>query len=137
MRPATPEELEREKVGATLALPGRFATAQAALGQYRGLVYYDLPLDYYDTYAAKIGKVSAADVAAAAKKELKPDEAIYLVVGDGDAPMIHVDGTRKDAELLKDGKRMTLRQALADLATSGDVGKGGLVELDTDGHVLH
>jgi hypothetical protein len=28
-----------------LGLPGRFATAQAALGQYRALVYYGLPLD--------------------------------------------------------------------------------------------
>jgi predicted Zn-dependent peptidase len=136
-KPVTDEELAREKLGATLALPGRFATAQAALGQYRGLVYFGLPLDYYDTYAAKIEKLTSADVAAAAKKELHPSEAIYVVVGDGDAPMIHVEGDKNDAELMKDGKRVTLRQALADLAANGNVGKGGLVELDSDGRVVH
>ncbi|MEO7093795.1 MAG: pitrilysin family protein, partial [Polyangiales bacterium] len=36
----TKDELEREKQGAILGLPGRFQTAQAALGQYRGLVYF-------------------------------------------------------------------------------------------------
>ena len=135
--PATPEELAREKVGATLALPGRFATAQSALGQYRGLVYYGLPLDYYDTYVAKLEKVSAADVAAAAKKHLLADDGVYIVVGDGDAKMIHVDGAKKDADLMKGDKHVTLREALADLAASGEVGKGGLVELDTDGRLVH
>src|SRR2546428_9797940 len=50
----TPDELEREKMGAVLGLPGRFATAQAALGQYRALVYFGLPLDYYATYVERI-----------------------------------------------------------------------------------
>ncbi len=136
-KPTTTEELEREKVGATLALPGRFSTAQAALGQYRNLVYFDLPLDYYDTYVARIEKVAAGDVAAAAKKQLKGGEAIYIVVGDGDAPMIHAVDKKYDVELKKGDKRVTLREALTDLAASGDVGKGGLVELDADGHVVH
>ena len=34
---------------------------------------------------------------------------------------------------MKDGKQLTLREALADLAARGDVGAGGLVELDRDG----
>jgi hypothetical protein len=34
---------------------------------------------------------------------------------------------------MKDGKQLTLRESLADLAARGDVGKGGLVELDADG----
>ena len=33
--PVKKDELEREKQGAILGLPGQFATAQAALGQYR------------------------------------------------------------------------------------------------------
>jgi hypothetical protein len=37
---------------------------------------------------------------------------------------------------LKDGTQVTLRQALKDLATKGDVGTGGFVELDVDGHVI-
>jgi hypothetical protein len=69
----------------------------------------------------------------------------YLVVGDGDAKMIArtpagKDATGKavqatDAPLTKDGKQLMLREALADLATRGVLGPGGLVELDTDGNV--
>jgi zinc protease len=130
--PVKADELDREKQGAILGLPGQFATGQAALGQYRRLVYFGLPLDYYNSYVAKVGRVNAGQVMASAKKHLKPGQAVYLVVGDGDAEMkVRVDG--KDVPLLKDGKAVTLRTALADLAARGDVGTGGLVELDTDG----
>ncbi len=54
--PVTPDELEREKLNATLALPGKFATSQAALGQYRSLVYYGLPLDYFNSYADRVDR---------------------------------------------------------------------------------
>ncbi len=139
--PATADEIEREKTGAILALPGRFATAQSALGQYRTLVYFGLPLDYYDSYVTRVNGVTAAQVKASAEAHLRPDQAVYLVVGDGDAEMkMHVDDAptnappeEKDRPLLKDGKPVTLREALADLAKSGALGKGGLVEIDADG----
>ncbi|MBA3393980.1 MAG: insulinase family protein [Deltaproteobacteria bacterium] len=131
------DELDREKQGAILGLPGRFATAQAALGQYRGLVYFGLPLDYYNNYVAKVGRVNEAQIKAAASKHLKPANAVYIVVGDGDAKMIVRDpATNKDVPLTKDGKQLTLREALGDLAQRGDVGAGGLIELDTDGRPL-
>ena len=131
-KPIKPDELDREKQGAILGLPGRFATGQAALGQYRSLVYYGLPLDYYNSYVDKVGKVNEAQVKTAAAKHLKPGQAVYLVVGDGSAPVIVREGT-KDVPLMKDGKQVTLREALSDLAARGDVGQGGLVELDADG----
>ena len=126
-------ELDREKQGAILGLPGRFATGQAALGQYRQLVYFGLPLDYYNSYIGKVGGVNAAQITAAARKQLKPGQAVYLIVGDGAAEM-KIRSGEKDVPYLKDGKLVTLRAALADLATRGDVGTGGLVELDADGH---
>jgi predicted Zn-dependent peptidase len=145
-RPVGKEELEREKQGVILGLPSQFATAQAALGNYRRLVYFGLPLDYYNSYVARIGQVNEAQVKASAAKHLKPGQAAYLVVGDGDAKMIvgvprkEIDpDTKKEKTLwarepyLKDGKQLTLRQALAELAARGDVGAGGLVELDRDG----
>jgi len=142
--PVTKDELEREKTNAILALPGRFATAQAALGQYRSLVYYGLPLDYFNTYVDKVGKVNETEIKASAKAHIKPAQAIYLVVGDGDAKMIvHNSEAKKDdppevrrKPLMKDGKQVTLREALVDLAKRGDVGAGGLVELDVDGKVV-
>ena len=121
-RPVTADELEREKTNAVLALPGLFATAQAALGRYRGLVYYGLPLDYYNTYVARVGKVTLAEVNASAKKHLRPDQLVYLVVGDG-ASQVR-------------GSTQTLREALIDLAKRGDVGRGGFVELDVDGNPI-
>ena len=144
-RSVTKEELEREKTNAKLALPGRFGTAGAALGQYRSLVYYGLPLDYFNTYVDKVSKVTDAQVKQAAAKNLRPGQAVYLVVGDGDAKMIiHNASAPKDAPANvrrlpyeKAGMQLTLREALTDLAQRGDVGGGGLVELDVDGRVVH
>jgi zinc protease len=139
--PVTPDELEREKLNATLALPGKFATSQAALGQYRSLVYYGLPLDYFNSYVDRVNKVSATEVKQSAESHVKPKQGVYLVVGDGNAKMIVDDPSKpKDQRrvpYLKNGAQLTLREALKDLATRGDVGPGGLVELDVDGNVVH
>jgi zinc protease len=136
-RPIVTDELEREKQGAILGLPGRFSTGQSALGQYRGLVYFGLPMNYYNTFVDKVGKVTEAQVKTSAQKQLKPGSAVYLVVGDANAKVIvRNPETKKDEPYQKDGKPLTLREALADLAARGDVGAGGLVELDTDGNLL-
>jgi predicted Zn-dependent peptidase len=134
-KPIADDELTREMQGAILGLPGRFQTAQAALGQYRGLVYFGLPLDYYNSYVANLGRVTKASVKTAATKYLKPEQLVYVVVGDGDAKVVVRSGD-KDVPYEKDGQQLTLRQALADLAARGEVGKGGLVELDPDGRVI-
>lgn len=143
-RPVTAEELDREKTNAILALPGRFATAQAALGQYRSLVYFGLPLNYFNTYVAKVKGVTEAQAKASAQKYLKANEAVYLVVGNGDEKMIIDDKNAAKGALPKDrkkpyevnGKQVTLREALQQLAQKGDVGAGGFVELDVDGRVV-
>jgi predicted Zn-dependent peptidase len=105
-------------------------------------VYYGLPLDYYNAYVDNLGKVSAQAVTSAAAKQLRPDQAVYVVVGNGAEKMIeHVQDANgpkegwKDVPYVKDGKQLTLREALAELAARGDLGTGGLVELDADGHV--
>jgi predicted Zn-dependent peptidase len=132
-RPVATEELDREKQGAILSLPAQFATSQAALGQYKRLVYFDLPLDYYNAYVDKVAQVSEAQVKAAAARQLKPGRGMFLVVGDADAKVIVRDPNGQDVPYTKDGQQLTLRQALADLARRGDVGKGTLIELDADG----
>jgi predicted Zn-dependent peptidase len=132
--PATAEELDREKQGAILGLPARFATGAQSLQMYRSLVYFGLPLDYYASYVGKVKAVDGKAVTIAGKAHLKPGEAVYVVVGDASAAMIVRDG-KTDKPLEKDGKPVTLKDALTDLAASGKVGKGGLVVLDTDGNV--
>jgi predicted Zn-dependent peptidase len=131
-QPPTTDELTREKSSAILSLPGRFATGGSTLSAYRSLAYFGLPLDYFTTFAARVEKSTAAQVAAAARKHLRPGQAVYVVVGDGDAPVIARDG-KDDKPLLRDGKPVTLRAALTELAVSGTIGAGGLVELDVDG----
>jgi zinc protease len=131
----TADELEREQRGAILGLPGRFATAAAALGQYRALVYFGLPLAYYESYVDRVARVTAADVMAAAARELRLADAVYVVVGNGAEPVITRDGDH-DVPYVNHGAPVTLREALRALAASGDVGPGGLVELDADGRVV-
>ncbi len=134
-KPTTADELSREKAGAVQSMPARFATASDALGTFRGLVYFGLPLDYYASFVAKVGKVTAKQVAASAKKHLKPAELIYLVVGDASAKVIQRDG-KQDVPLMKDGKQLTVLEALQELASSGKLGAGGLVVLDADARPL-
>lgn len=45
---------------------------------------YNLPADYYSSYLSKLEAVSIADVQAAAKKYIKPNNAYVLVVGNKD-----------------------------------------------------
>lgn len=133
--PPTSEELEREKAGAILGMPSRFASASASLGMFRSLVYYGLPLDTWTTYTDKVGKVTARQVAAAAKKHLQPGAAVYVVVGDGSTQVIVHEGGA-DKPLLRDGKPVTIRQALDELVAAGTLGKGGLLIVDADGRPL-
>jgi zinc protease len=46
------------------------------------LVHFGWPDDYYDTEASKIRALKPADVAAAAKTIVHPDNLIWVVVGD-------------------------------------------------------
>jgi zinc protease len=134
-RPATQAELDREMNGAILGLPGQFATARQALHQYRELVYHGLPLNYYNSFVDRLGKVTVAQVMKAAKQHLQPGQARIVVVGDASAPLIHRVGD-KDVPLLKDGEQVTLLEGLRELVKSGKLGKGELVVLDPDGKVI-
>ncbi len=131
----TTVELEREKAGAVLGLPGRFASANASLGMFRSLVYYGLPLDYWSSYVGKVEGLTAAQLATAARKHLQPAAAVYMVVGDGSTPVIIREGGQ-DKPLMIDDKPVTVRQALDELVRKGTLGKGGLLVLDADGKAV-
>ncbi|HEU5059549.1 MAG TPA: pitrilysin family protein [Kofleriaceae bacterium] len=141
-RPPTPEELEREKEGSILAMPARFATATVTLGQYRALVYFGLPLDYWNTYVDNVKAVTGDQVKAAAQTHLKPADAIYLVVGDASKLQKKFvpggeDGKGSNQDLVgDDGKPLALREALVKLLGSGELGSGQMYVLDVDGKVV-
>jgi len=140
--PPTPEEMEREKEGSILALPARFATAANTGAQYRALVYFGLPADYWNTYVDNVKGVTAEQVKAAAQSHLKPADAIYLVVGDASKPQKKFvpggeDGKGSNDDLIgEDGKPLTLLDALVQLIRSNQLGTGQLYVLDVDGKVV-
>ena len=80
--PPTEDELQRVIASSTLSLPGRWETASAVLGDIAELVTYDLPDDYWDTYADRVRTLTTDQVAEAAGAVVKPDRLLWVVVGD-------------------------------------------------------
>jgi predicted Zn-dependent peptidase len=136
--PATEVELAREKNGAILGLPSRFATGGQVLSMYRTLVYYGLPMDYYNKFVENYSGVTLEQVTASAAKELHPEDSLILVVGDGSAKQIMRGDGKTDVPMLgSDGKtELTLKEALTQLANSDIGGKGDIVVLDADGNTV-
>ena len=75
-------ELERAKQLLMLQLPRQFETTTDIANQLVPLVRYDLPLDYYDAYAARIAAITQADVQRVARKYVTLDRLSIVVVGD-------------------------------------------------------
>ena len=81
-KPATTEELDRVMNQNTLSLPGRWETAGSVASSLAEIVRFGLPDDYWRTYAQRIRSVTLDDVGAAADEVLKPDNMLWVVVGD-------------------------------------------------------
>ena len=76
------EELEKTKRYLQLQLPERFETTGGIAGQLAGLVTYDVPLGFYNSYTQNIGAVTQADVQRVAKQYIDPDKLAIVIVGD-------------------------------------------------------
>lgn len=111
---ATEAELLREVEGEILSLPSQWSTGNQTLGTFRNLLYYGLPLNYYDGYVDGLQKVTLEDIKKAAKSYVRPDDLKILVVGDG----------------------ASVLPKLEELLASGEIGKGDIVKLDSDGNVV-
>jgi len=81
-RPVGEEEVSTSKKRNTLTLPGRWETARAVAGDIAQMVRFGLPDDYWERYADLVSAVSVEETNAAARAELKPDQLIWIVVGD-------------------------------------------------------
>ncbi len=112
-RPATSEELQREKEGAIRALPARWANLASAIESFRILDYFGLPADEYATRPARLAKIDSAQVQAAALAHIRPQQVQIVVVGDA----------------------ATVLPQLQTLAKQGLV-QGEIQQLDTDGGAL-
>ena len=81
-RPPEAEELSKAQRYQTLRLPGQYETKRALLGALASILTYDLPGDYFETYADKVRALSLSDIERAAKATVHPDRMTWVVVGD-------------------------------------------------------
>jgi zinc protease len=81
-RPVTAEELANAQANATLRLPGSRETMNAVGASISSIVQFGLPDDYYETYAAKVRALKLSDIADVAHKVVRPDNMVWVVVGD-------------------------------------------------------
>jgi zinc protease len=80
--PVGEDELSKIQANETLTLPGSRETIDALGSTIVDLVQFGLPDDYYETYAEKVRALKPADVNAAAKEVVRPDNLTWVVIGD-------------------------------------------------------
>jgi zinc protease len=80
--PVSADELAKIQANETLKLPGSRETLDALGQSIVDLVQFGLPDDYYETYAGKIRALKTGDIDKAAKEVVRPDNLIWIVVGD-------------------------------------------------------
>ena len=110
----TEEEMEREREGMLLRLPAQFSTARRVRNTVSNLVYFGLPLDYYEGYQKRIEALQPSDLQRAAATHLRDGGWVVLVVGDG----------------------AVVREPLRALVDDGTLGGKAFIELDGDGNVV-
>jgi len=63
----------------------RIDSNRKLLENLSNIAWYDLPLDYLDTWTRQVEKVTAAEVKAAFARKVQPDRMVTVVVGGADA----------------------------------------------------
>ena len=81
-KPLTHEEIQKIRVGDIRSLPGAYQTTGAVMGALQDIVQYDRPDDYVQTMKERIEAQTDAQVEAAAKKVIHPDQLTWVIVGD-------------------------------------------------------
>jgi predicted Zn-dependent peptidase len=77
-----PNELERTINGNTRSLAGGFETSGQILGALRSNALYGRPDDYQTTLASRTRALTAAEMDAAARQVIHPDQFVWVIVGD-------------------------------------------------------
>ena len=81
-RPLVGAEYESIMRGMTSRLPGRFSTLAALEAAGLETVNLGLADDYWNKYASNVRALSPEQLNAASSKFIKPDEAVWIVIGD-------------------------------------------------------
>lgn len=78
----TKEELQAAKNNLIGGFPLRIDNNRKILDNIAAIGFYNLPLDYLDTWTANVAKVTIADIKAAFNRKLAIDKMSIVVVGD-------------------------------------------------------
>ena len=81
-RPIAGEEYSNLMRGTVSRLPSRFETLSALETAAFHMVNFGLPADYWSKYASSVTALTEKDLAAASARYVRPDEVIWVVVGD-------------------------------------------------------
>lgn len=80
--PPTEAELESVKTNAVLGLSSRWETGASVAASLAGIVTYDFPEDYFQTYADSLRAVTLEDVRFSAREILPDQNLVWVIVGD-------------------------------------------------------
>ena len=107
-QPTTTKELSDAQANQTLSLPGARETIDQVGNSISRIVQMGLPDDYYQAYAGKVMELRASEVSDAAKSFIRPEQMVWVVVGDrakieagvrelniGDVEILDADGNKK------------------------------------------
>ncbi len=81
-RPPTEAEMEFARTNRVAGLPRQLDPIDALATRLAAMLDSNLPFDFYEQYIARISKLSAGDVTAAAKRYLDPEHLAIVVIGD-------------------------------------------------------
>lgn len=81
-RPITGEELAAAQSGRTLRLPGSLETLNRLATGIAEIVTFGLPDDYFESYVPKVRALTLEQVNAVARRLLRPNELVWVIVGD-------------------------------------------------------
>ena len=82
----TPEELEAAQNNISGGFPLRLDSNSKILGYTAMIAYYDLPLDYLDTFVDKVNAVTIEQIRDAFKRRLQPERFVTVMVGPTPPP---------------------------------------------------
>jgi len=97
--PPRDDELRRVQDSSILSLSGQWETNAAVLGSVAEIVAFDLPENYWNTYAEKLESLSLQQVSAAGNSLLNPSQLTLVVIGDrarisSDLEALNIGGIR-------------------------------------------
>ncbi len=100
----TEEERDRTINNQIRSLPGSFETSGDLLGALISLDTLGRPDDYYEKLPARYRAMKAADLDAAARKAIRPDDLIWIVVGDAAKVEPQLEGLGLPVEKMQVGQ---------------------------------